>query len=82
MIHYLTEHFGTAPQIENLAIALHKQTGRLIRPYHMDNAATNYTAATAHYEAWRSIKMITDHDINEHGEEQALARASQGGHTN
>ena len=48
----------------------------------MDYAAANYTAATAHYEAWRSIKMMTDHDTQEHGTEQALARASQGGHTN
>ena len=47
----------------------------------MDYAAANYTAATAHYEAWRSIKMMTDHDTQEHGTEQALARASQGGHT-
>ena len=47
----------------------------------MDYVAANYTAATAHYEAWRSIKMMTDHDTQEHGTEQALARASQGGHT-
>ena len=47
----------------------------------MDNAVNNYIAATAHYQAWQSIKMMIDHDIKEHGEEQVLAKASQGGHT-
>ena len=65
----------------DLAIALHNTTGQLVRPYYKENAAANYKAATAHYEAWRSIKMMTDHDTQEHGTEQALARASQGGHT-
>ena len=50
MIHYLTEHFGTATQVEDLAIALHNKTGQLVRPYYKENAAANYKAATTHYE--------------------------------
>ena len=73
MIHYLTEHFGTATQVEDMAIALHNKTGQLVRPYYKENAAANYKAATTYYEAWGSIKMMIDHDINEHGKEQALA---------
>ena len=62
VIDYLAENFGTATQVEDLAIALHNKTGQLARPYYNENAAANYQAATAHYQAWHSIKtMVRDH---------------------
>ena len=82
VINYLAEHFGTASQIEALAIAHHNKTGQLVRPYHKDNAAANYQAANAHHQGWQSIKMMVDYNIKEYGEYEALARATQGGHTN
>ena len=81
VINYLAEHFGTALQIEALAIAHHNKTGQLVRPYHKDNAAANYQAANAHHQGWQSIKMMVDYNIKEYGEYEALARATQGGHT-
>ena len=48
----------------------------------MDNAVANCTAATAHLQACHSIKMMVNRDIKEYGEPAALARATQGGHTN
>ena len=64
-----------------LRSSYHK-TGQLVRPYHKDNAAANYQAATAHHQGWHSIKMMVDYNIKEYGEYTALARATQGGHTN
>ena len=63
VINYLAEHFGTASQIEALAIAHHNKTGQLVRPYHKDNAAANYQAANAHHQGWHSIQIMVNYNL-------------------